>query len=382
MDRAERWKRAAGRIALQAALAAALGGGAALSGCGLPGAPLPPSLKLPDPVTDLDAARTGGQVSLTWTMPVRDTDKVLLKGDVAVRVCRRESAAAPCAAAGSLTLKPAASGTFTDTLPAALAEGPPRALRYFVELVNKRGRSAGLSNAATVLAGEAPAAVTGLSAEVRKEGVVLRWTPGPQEPYPTAVRLQRTLPTPAAKTQSEPQHPQAQGLLAPPPEPVEQNLLVRPSGVRGRAIDEDIRFGETYAYRAQRVARLTVDGKTLELDGPLSAAVRVEALNVFAPAVPAGLAAVATPGENGGAASIDLSWMPDSEADVAGYAVYRREAGGAWRRISSAEPVAGPGFHDANVEAGHTYEYAVTAIGQNGRESERSAAAEETTPGP
>ncbi len=358
----------------QAALAA-LSSVAVLAGCGMPGAPLPPSLHLPDPVTDLAAARTGDQVSLTWTMPQRDTDKVLLKGNVTVRVCLRQAASAPCATVGRLQLRPGDAGAFTQTLPPALAAGAPRLLAYFVELINQQGRSAGLSNQATALAGQAPAAVTGLTAEVRKDGVVLRWTPGPAEPFSTAVRLHRKLLTPPAK-----QPPQ--GLLAPPPEPVEQNLLVEPSPVHGRALDKTIRFGETYEYRAQRVARVRLNGKAMELDGPLSAPVTVDALNVFPPAVPAGLAAVATGAANGAGPSVDLSWRPDTEADLAGYAVYRRRDGGPWRRISPAQPFAGPAFHDPHVQPGRTYSYAVTAIGQNGYESARSTPVQEIVPGP
>jgi hypothetical protein len=346
---------------------------AALSGCGMPAAPQPPSLELPEPVSDLTATRNGNEVALKWTMPKRDTSKVTLMGDIPARVCRREANAA-CATIATLQFAPGVSGAFTETLPAALAAGDPRGLNYFVELVNKRGRSAGQSNAATVLAGQAPAPVIAFTAEVRKDGIVLRWTPGPPGPYPTLMRLERTLLTPA------PAKP-AQGPLAEAPEPVKQNLIVPPTQMRGRVIDKEIRFGETYEYRAQRIARLTIDGKEVELDGPLSAPVRVDAQNVFAPAVPVGLAAVATPGENGSAAAIDLSWQPDTDSDLAGYAVYRREAGqaeNAWQRISPAQPVVGPGFHDANVQAGHTYDYAVTAIGQNGRESDRSATAQET----
>ena len=180
----------------QAALAAALAGGIALTGCGLPAAPSPPSLKLPNPVRNLAAARTGNQVLLTWTMPNRDTDKVLLKGNIAVRVCRRQSPSAPCATVGGLQLRPGANGDFTETLPPALIQGHPRVLTYFVELDNKRGRSAGLSNAAKALAGQAPAAVTGLTAEMRRDGVVLRWTSEPAEPFPTAMRLRRRLLSP------------------------------------------------------------------------------------------------------------------------------------------------------------------------------------------
>lgn len=314
-------------------------------------------------------------------MPKRDTSKVMLKAKVGVpvRVCRSQSGAGGCATVAHLAFLPGAQGSFIETLPPAQATGPPRPLRYFVELSNKKGRSAGLSNPAAVLAGQAPAPVSGLTAEVRKDGVLLRWTPGPPEPYPTQVRLQRTLltPTPAKRTQ---------GPLAAPAEPVRQNLLVPAGGMRGVALDKDIRFGETYSYRAQRVAALTVDGERLELDGPPSPPLRVDAENVFPPAVPTGLVAVATPAGNGEGPSIDLSWQPDTELDLAGYAVYRRQAAAAgqpptpWRQISPAQPVVGPGFHDPNVEPGQTYEYAVTAIGENGRESARSVPAEETAP--
>ncbi|HEV2484196.1 MAG TPA: fibronectin type III domain-containing protein [Terracidiphilus sp.] len=371
------WVQGFVRSARVAAVGAGLAFGLVLSGCGMPGAPLPPSLKLPDPVMNLAATRTGNQVLLAWTMPKKNTDKLLLEGNVQVRVCRREGAAGLCTPVGDLEVAPGAEGAFSETLPSALATGTPRALTYFVELRNRKDRSAGLSNAAAVLAGEAPEPVAGLDAEVRKEGVVLRWTPVARESASTAIRLQRKLLTPLA---TKP----AQGPLAPPPEPVERRLLVETSeqAERGpdRAMDKDIRFGETYEYRAQRVARVKVDGQTLELDGPLSAPVRVEAADVFPPAVPAGLAAVAIAGENGGEPAIDLSWQPDTEADLVGYIVYRREEGGDWQRISPAQPVVGPAFHDAHVQAGHRYIYAVSAIDQGGHESGRSEEAEETVP--
>src|SRR5580700_5466604 len=126
-----------GRATICAAItmAAALG----LAGCGTPGAPQPPSLKLPDPVTDLSAVRTGNQVALTWTMPKKNTDKLLLNGDVQARVCRRESRMGPCVTAGTAQFAPGADASFTDTLPAAFGAGAPRAVSYFVELENRKG---------------------------------------------------------------------------------------------------------------------------------------------------------------------------------------------------------------------------------------------------
>jgi hypothetical protein len=343
---------------------------AAFTGCGTPGAPQPPSLNLAEPVADLSAKRAGGQVEITWTMPKKNTDKLLLKGELSARVCRQEGAGV-CAATGTdLALAPGADGTFTDTLSNALAAGPPRPLSYFVELRNRNGRSAGLSNAAVVLAGEAPPPIANLTAEVRKQGVVLRWNPAGE----FAVRLRRKLLTPSA---AKPR----QGLLTPPTEPVEQSLLVE-ANAGSRALDKAIRFGQTYEYRAQRVARITLEGKTLELAGELSAPVRVEAQDIFPPEIPIALAAVATTGDTPAQIAIDLSWQPVTDANLGGYIVYRREGDAPWQRISTAEPLIGPAFHDAQVQQGHTYHYAVNAVGQNGHESPQSAETEETVPNP
>jgi hypothetical protein len=358
-----------------------LSSGVALAGCGMPGAPQPPSLQLPDRLADLSAVRTGNQVALTWSMPRRDTDKVPLKGNVTVRICRNESVAAGCSTAATLQLAPEANGAFTDTLPPALAEGAPRVLTYFVELDNRKGRSTGLSNGAQILAGEVPAAVDALAAKMRRDGVLLRWAPAPPDAAPVAVRLVRKLVSPPAPATSK----SAEGPLAPRPEPLERTFLVEPGPYVDQALDRSVQFGETYEYRAQRLARVTVNREALELAGPLSAPVRIAAVNVLPPAVPLGLAAVATAGAEGAGPAIDLNWQPGTEADLAGYIVYRREAGqpeSSWQRISPAQPVVPPDYHDANVQPGHTYLYAISAVDQQGHESARSAEAEETVPAP
>ena len=370
------------QVAALASLAAAL----LLTGCGTPAAPQPPSLNLPVPVDDLAAIRTGNQVTLTWTMPHKNTDKLLLKGSVPANLCRKEGAGNCVAAGAALPFAPGAQGSFTETLPTELTTGAPRPLSYFVELKNHNGRSAGLSNAAVVLAGVAPAPVANLSAEVRKSGVVLRWSPlqtAAQES--SVIRLHRKLLNPPPAPKSQP------GLLTPQPEPLELNLLVdscAPDAVNGscRALDSSIRFGQVYEYRAQRVARVNVEGKTLELAGELSAPVRVEAQNIFSPAVPTGLAAVAATSENAVSNApqyaIDLSWQPVTDPDLAGYIVYRREGDSAWQRISPAAPLVPPAFRDSQVQPGHSYIYAVSAISQGGNESARSAEAVELVPNP
>jgi hypothetical protein len=217
---------------------------------------------------------------------------------------------------------------------------------------------------------------------MRRDGVLLRWTPAPLEATPAAVRLERKLVSPPAHAPAPSRS--AEGPLAPRPKPPERTLLVEPGPQLGRALDSNIEFGATYEYRAQRVARVTVNGETLELAGPFSSPVRIDAVNVYPPVVPKGLAAVATAGVGGAGPAIDLNWQPNTETDLSDYVIYRRETGteGSWQRISPAQPVTSPGFHDANVQPGHTYMYAVSAVDQQGHESALSAEAEETVPAP
>jgi hypothetical protein len=237
-----------------------------------------------------------------------------------------------------------------------------------------------------VLAGAAPGAIAGLSAEVHADGVALGWSPdqsGEQSSRQTsAVRLHRKLLNPPAPAATEKK--QQSGPMAPATEPVLRDLFVDApkDGQTTGALDKTAHFGEVYEYTAQRVVRVSVDGsdgkKSLELAGEISAPVRVDVADTFPPAVPRGLVAVLVPEEK----TIDLSWQPDTEEDLAGYIVYRAGPDGEWKRISGPQPLEGPAFRDRSVEAGHSYRYAVSAIDLTSHESKRSAEAQESIPGP
>jgi hypothetical protein len=378
-DRLGRMKFLPNSDRVRAVVAAALGisllglsllGLIGLAGCGTPGAPQPPSLKLPEQVTGLTAVRAGNSVTLLWKMPRKTTDHLPIKGPVRAKVCRRE-AAGVCQPAGEVSFLAEAEAQFQETLPAALATGKPRRLDYFVELMSQKGRSAGLSNAAPVLAGTAPQAITGLSAEVRADGVALHWDGSESG----SVRLHRKLLTPPA-----PEKKSAKGSMQPEAEPVLRDLFVETpaAGAKAGALDHTVHFGESYEYTVQRVDRVAIDGTTLELAGEISAPIRVEVVDTFPPAVPRDLVAVLVPEEK----TIDLSWQPDTDEDLAGYIVYRAESEGGWRRISAAQPLTGPAYRDATVEPGHSYRYAVSAIDLTGHESKRSSEAQESVPNP
>jgi len=364
------------KIAVFAALTGALA--TVLSGCGTPGAPQAPSLNLPAPVRDLSAQRYGERVTLNWTMPRRSTDKLLLHGNLRVRVCRAVEQEDCAQAGGDLQLTPGSVGAFTETLPAALSTGPARALHYRVELMNSGNHSAGLSNAATVVAGAAPEALQDVRLEVRKSGVVVHWkaVPGSED----AVRLHRKLVSPAKKKTES-------GLLAAQPEATEASFLVAEGASHGLALDATTRFGESYEYRVEPVRSLEANGLRLELSGQQSEALRVDVADHFPPETPRALVGVAVSAMADGdeavaksGRSIDLSWQPVADTDLAGYVIYRREPGGDWQWISPQGAVVAPAYRDMTAEPGHRYEYAVTAIDQSGHESRRSATASEEIP--
>src|ERR1700739_2438386 len=59
-----------------------------LAGCASVQAPLPPSLELPKPPTDLHALRKGNHVYLFWTVPTQTMDRQTVRHPGPTRICR------------------------------------------------------------------------------------------------------------------------------------------------------------------------------------------------------------------------------------------------------------------------------------------------------
>lgn len=345
-----------------------------LAGCALEAAPSPPSLKIPEPVKGLTAVRAGDVVTLNWTMPKHTTDKGLLQGPQPVVVCRALTPIAPdapCQPIARLHFAPGKAVSWTDPLPPALLSGTPRLIGYSVELFSPWQKTAGPSNIADVVAGMPPPPVGSVTLTARKDGIVMRWQPASPEPE-MVMRIDRTLVAPPHAKQ--PNSMAGEG-------PAQEQVLEVPLSHRdpGQAIDRNAALNHTYTYVLQRVLEVKVAGASAALPGAPSQPITIDAKNVFAPAAPLDLEAVA----DAEARAIDLSWAPSPESDVLGYAVYRLIAGSgsAWQRLSPAKPLlAAPAWHDAQVEPGVAYEYAVTAISSNGLTSPRSAPVTESLP--
>jgi len=343
---------------------------AALLACGIPGAPQPPSLELPRTVGNLQAARKGDRVTLTWATPHETTDRTRIKRLGVTRVCRAVDrvAVAECAERVG-TLPPehtplAGRASFTDTLPKQLQEMHALGFAtYAVEVENARGRSAGLSNQVTVPLAPTLPPPSRLSARVTAEGVQIaasderRPTPGALTSYHLYRRIQGG---------------------------TEEVDLGAPSIIEDRGfpyavqfLDRNAEWEKTYLYKIAAVTTEQIEGKDQRIEGDDSTEIAVFVHDVFPPAVPTGLQAVSagTPQQP----FIDLSWAPDTESDLAGYNVYRHEEGAAPVKINS-DAVKAPTYRDTAVSAGRRYSYSVSAVDVRGNESERSEEASETVP--
>ena len=84
--------------------------------------------------------------------------------------------------------------------------------------------------------------------------------------------------------------------------------------------------------------------------------------DIYPPTIPKQITIVSTQ------TSLDLIWFPNSEIDIAGYHIYRKEKKSRFIRISS-DLIRQTSFSDSTVKKGTTYFYKVTAIDQSKNES-------------
>jgi len=349
----------------------------ALPGCGSPGIPRPPSLDLPQPASDLRVVRKGDHAYLAWTVPTETTDGTTLRHLGATSICRsldvpmkdcatpvgEVAAAAPAARTPNVQAPSKMQANYVDPLSAAILSGNPEAqLFYSVSTMNQRGRGAGLSNIVSIPAFTSAPSPEDFHAKLAAEGVTLSWkgtgkataAHGVEHSYRVYRREEGT---------------KADSVVGEIPLSSTSDL---------RLLDQTFEWEKRYEYRVTVVTRIHMTGKPVsEFEGDDSPVVQVFAHDIFPPAVPSGLQAVFSGA--GQQPFIDLIWAPDTDADLAGYNIYRHEAGVAAAKIN-ADLVKPPAFRDTNIVSGHTYIYVVTAVDVRGNESEPSAEASESVP--
>jgi len=341
-----------------------------VAGCGTPGAPQPPSMRLPKPVEDLKAVRQGDKVLLTWTSPVETTDGDGIRGTATARICRsfrtqpEEGCRDKAADIPSLAGKKA---TFTDDLAPSFANRNQDFVTYNVEVLNERGRTAGPSNALTIFLAPAMPAAREVTARLEPDAVVIGWS-GAEPPAQRNLHanfLYRVIRSAAL-----------------PGEGTTPEVVVGEGPARsGPAVLRDRNFiwERRYEYRVVGVTQvLSRDGKLLaEFEGEASPPAQMNAHDIFPPGEPQGVRAVYSgdPAQR----SIDLTWTPNEENDLLGYNVYRREGKNEAARVNK-ELLKTPSYRDTTVQPGKTYFYVVTAVDQRTNEGSASEAVYEKVP--
>jgi hypothetical protein len=331
-------------------------------------------------VRDLHAVRKGDKVALTWSQPSDTENRQSLSGHLAVaRICRNisstfsdyglacphavrevnleNSAIGPAKASHG---KPNAETTvqLTDTLPENQDDSDHLQFAvYKLELLDDQGRRAGSSNTAAVpLAPVLPA--KGLHSELDVRGVYLIWEEE-NESHSSLLKFDYRI---YRREKGSSKRIAVLYLRA---------IVHTAEGERWAGVDTSIEWEKTYLYSVTPVTRVySQEGQPIaEIEGDDSAPLEVITHDVFPPAVPERLLPVV--GHIAGKEFVDLQWAPNTEKDIFGYNVYRRDEDGQPARINSV-PVTTLSFQDLNVSAGHQYLYSISAVDTRGNESARS----------
>jgi hypothetical protein len=248
-----------------------------------------------------------------------------------------------------------------------------------VAMLNESGRSAGWSNQVSVPSAPTLAPPEHFTARIGKDGILLSWD-CPVDAAPSGAnpalghRLRIYRGEPGQKTDTKiSERNLADCWRGQPGAQVDEQSNRMP-----QFLDQTFEWEKHYDYRATVLTVVSEPGKPeVEVEGDDTPVVPVFAHDIFPPAVPAGLQAVFSGA--GQAPFVDLVWSPDSESDLAGYDIFRREDGSPPVRLNST-PVKTPAYRDTEVQPGKRYFYSVSAVDERNNESARSEEASEQVP--
>jgi len=336
-------------------------------------APEPPSLDLPKPPSDLRATRKGDRVTLTWTTPTITTDRQAVRSLGPTSICRGIAILKECGQpvaqsspqpgpppAKSSKQKPQSS--YYDELPAQIESDSPAAfVNYAVEVLNRDGRGAGISNQVKVSLAHTMSPPGDFQARVTGQGIILSWAGNSFPQHPGIHYVYRVY----RRTEGSADRVLAGEL----PAGEERSFSLT---------DSNIEWEKTYVYGAETVTVISEASKPeIQVEGDDTPTIQVFADDVFPPAVPTGLQAVFSgPGQQ---PFIDLVWAPVADADLAGYNIYRQEDSASPAKINSVL-VRAPAYRDSTVQSGKHYSYSISAVDLRGNESARSDSATEDVP--
>jgi hypothetical protein len=332
------------------------------TGCAKIGEPLPPTIQIPEPATDLAVQQVSDHIVLTITKPAKNTNGSAVVTIRSLEIYRLAEKASDVVSSGPLTFAGHASPVFSisadrfadylngnifvieDTLPISnRSEIYTHLFRYAVLFVNNKNQAAGFSNQVSIAPTPIPLPPSGLSYDVAESFIRLKWTP------PTK-NMNGSSPARIAgykifRSEVSQKFPDS---------PLNSELIVNPEFRDGA-----FQFDTTYYYKVSLVGSLN----NPYAESLPSAVLEVTAKDIFPPEPPEKFNAIL---DNG---VVYLLWVPPSSKDVVGYRVYRRQAGKTEKILLQNELITMPSFQDNGVKSNQQYEYLATAVDAHGNES-------------
>jgi len=274
------------------------------AGCGVVGEPLPPLLEIPSPVSDLSIVQVGTHLELHWTVPPTTTEGTRLGalGLVEIYLVFLPANQPLTDFAGQAQRIARLENTDTNPLLSLTNYSVPleasqigQKVSVALKLINPNGKDAGFSNIASAEVADAPGTPSAPTAMVTEKAIQLTWKPAPLSAFG-----------------------------GPPPDAAGYEIYrsdaqsAEPAQKIGTAEsttydDGTFAFGNRYRYFVRAFVR---QGESTAVT-PDSPSVEVAAEDVFPPAPPRNLRAIAVPH------AVEMAWSPNSESDLAGYNVYR-----------------------------------------------------------
>lgn len=306
-----------------------------LTACGSVGEPLPPLLHIPGRVDDFAVRQEASELVAEWTWPVLGSE-----GQVYREMERFEIYSLFVPPGGELPAADALSdhGEIVTTVaaqdPATTGPGTRLAVRaplaaqygskrgFAVRGVSEKGRTSSWSDLRILDVIQPPAAPSDLAVTALEQGVQLAWTP-----VEDAIRYDVERRT------------------------ADGEFVSIGSAEAPEFLDASPQWDALNGYL---VKALKQAGGSPEVPGPASNVAALTPRDVFPPATPVDLRALAVEG------GVELSWSSNSEPDLAGYRVLRDGTPAHEGLLESAN------FSDQPLAAGQTVVYQVTAVDNSG----------------
>jgi hypothetical protein len=339
-------------------------------GCGIQGPPRPPRVEKPEKISDLAVIQKGRILDLTFTLPLLAMDGERLTKPLEIELFRGitkpgstpaepDAGSAPWQSFSSADLQKLSVGgkivfstNFSDQeFNQWLGSTFTFAVRGLTRGFRGRRLEGDYSNIARHVLLDVSPPVENLHVETTENALVLSWTPP-----------SRGL--------------SGHALAAPSGYRVYLSLTGKPGTFKLRGetpaptfSDPDFAFGHDYFFSVR--ALFKQDGDTAESED--CAPVPITPRDTFPPPPPSNLSALFSAG------AVQLVWTANTEADLGGYNVYRREKIGAPQKINS-ELLRTPTFENRTIQPGHQYFYRVTSVDLTGNESSPSEEVSAETP--